>query len=81
MNFMNAGFAHTTESLFGPASEVIDISEFLRTATNAIDIVQAADSPTIPVDIAEECRWLPPTAILGDSLLTFNSVSKKSVVL
>jgi hypothetical protein len=65
---MDAGFAHTTESLFGPASEVIDVFDFLQSATVAIGITRAAESPTIPAEIAEECRWVRCTAMFGRPL-------------
>lgn len=55
---MNTGLAHTVESLFGPASELIDVSDFLQNATNATEIAPDVVSTTIPAEIAEECRWL-----------------------
>lgn len=69
---MNAGLAHTLESLFGPPSEAIDISDFLESAVN--EVVQDACSSTIP-EIAEECRWLSSTATLKE-FLTFLSVEE-----
>jgi len=63
---MNSGLAHTVESLFGPASELIDVSDFLQSATNATEIAPDAVSLPIPAEIAEECRWLPSTVTLDD---------------
>jgi hypothetical protein len=54
---MNAGLAHTIESLFGPVSEIIDVSDFLKSATNATEITRDSTAPTIQNVFAEECRW------------------------
>ena len=76
---MNASLAHTIESLFGPASEVIDVSEFLQCATNVVEIARDADPPTIPSEIAEHCRW-PPFSTTVTDLLMSRLVSRKSVI-
>lgn len=50
---MNSGFTYTLESLFGPASELIDITNFL---TSAAHVRETAGEEPETSAIAEECR-------------------------
>lgn len=49
----------TIESLFGPASELINVAEFVESASRVV--AEAAVSPEgdddVDMDIAQECRY------------------------
>lgn len=51
---MNAGLAHTIDSLFGPASEKVDVNAFIESEKVLYqDTLSNQTSPTI----ADECRF------------------------
>jgi hypothetical protein len=50
--------SRTIESLFGPASEIIDITDFLSSAGHVLTEAAGEEETVIASTIAEECRWL-----------------------
>ena len=71
---MNAGLAHTIDSLFGPASEKINVNAFIESAK-----LLYQDTPSNPSSstIADECRFhnISFLARLSQIDKNFNSVS------
>lgn len=51
---MNAGFSHTLDSLFGPPSELIDISLF-RTSSALIE-ENTENTEIFDAELINECR-------------------------
>jgi hypothetical protein len=51
---MNAGLAHTIDSLFGPASEKVDVNAFIESEKILYQDTQSNQSSSI---IEEECRF------------------------
>ncbi|KAF8973129.1 hypothetical protein BDZ97DRAFT_1779549, partial [Flammula alnicola] len=51
---MNASLAHTIDSLFGPSSELIDVSTFLE-SSSALSQEEPKDQYYFPEDIVDEC--------------------------
>lgn len=52
---MNAGLAHTVDSLFGPASEKVDISAFIE--SEKILYQDTLSNQSFSSAIADECRF------------------------
>lgn len=55
---MNANLTYTMESLFGPCSELVDISVFLNVSSASNQDTLSSDSESVPPDVIEECRFL-----------------------
>lgn len=53
---MNAGFSHTIDSLFGPPSELVDISLFLKSSSLLEETSDNAEF--FDAELIDECRYV-----------------------
>lgn len=69
---MNSGLAHTIDSLFGPASELIDVDAFIESEKILYqDTISNQSSSTI----ADECRFYNFLFARFHTLINVNSIS------
>jgi hypothetical protein len=69
---MNAGLAHTVDSLFGPASEKVDVNAFIETEKVLYEDTLSNQSSST---IADECRFYNFLFARFHTLINVNSVS------
>ena len=66
---MNAGLSHTIDSLFGPASQLVDITEFLIFAGTLTNTEQTVGECNVAEELELECRWLTSHPLTEDMFL------------
>ena len=69
---MNAGLAHTIDSLFGPASEKVDVNAFIESEKILYKDTFSNQSSSI---IADECRYVLFLHGFLHTLIVLNSLS------
>jgi len=66
---MNAGLSHTIDSLFGPASQLVDITEFLNSVGPLRNTEQTVGECSAAEGLELECRWLTSCTVTEDTIL------------
>ena len=69
---MNANLAHTLDSLFGPPSDIINVSEFLESSRALTSLPENEQS--LASDVIEQCRYSSTQTILEMNSLIATSV-------